>query len=56
MTTCKTRYGKHRQVRNDTIRRDENVPLKPDRRLWETDKERAFEAGVRWFLALSRNA
>jgi hypothetical protein len=31
-------------------------PEKPDPRLWKTDKAKAFEAGVRWFLAVSRNA
>ena len=32
------------------------LPAKPDQRLWKTDKARAFEAGVRWFLAVSRAA
>jgi hypothetical protein len=36
--------------------RIEAVPAKPDRRLWKSDNERAFEAGVRWFLAVSRAA
>lgn len=31
-------------------------PAMPDERLWKTDKARAFEAGVRWFLAVSRAA
>ena len=29
---------------------------KPDWQLWKTDKAKAFEAGVRWFLAVSRAA
>ncbi len=32
------------------------LPAKPDRRLWKSDKAKAFEAGVRWFLAVSRAA
>ena len=32
------------------------LPAKPDRQLWKTDNARAFEAGVRWFLAMSRAA
>lgn len=36
--------------------RAEPVPPVPDRRLWEADRTRAFEAGVRWFLAVSRAA
>lgn len=31
-------------------------PELPDRQLWKTDNARAFEAGVRWFLAVSRAA
>jgi hypothetical protein len=31
-------------------------PEKPAQQLWKTDKDKAFEAGVRWFLAVSRNA
>ena len=29
---------------------------KPDQQVWTTDKAKAFEAGLRWFLAVSRNA
>ena len=29
-------------------------PAMPDKQLWKTDKTRAFEIGVQWFLALSR--
>jgi hypothetical protein len=32
------------------------LPAKPDRQLWKTDRAKAFEAGVRWFLAVSRAA
>jgi hypothetical protein len=35
---------------------DEVIPVKPDEQLWKRDEERAFEAGVRWFLAVSRTA
>jgi hypothetical protein len=31
-------------------------PAKPDKQLWKTDKDKAFEAGVQWFLSVSRNA
>jgi hypothetical protein len=31
-------------------------PTVPCRQLWEQDAERAFEAGVQWFLAVSRAA
>ena len=31
-------------------------PSAPCRQLWEQDAERAFEAGVQWFLAVSRAA
>ena len=31
-------------------------PMKPDARLWKTDKNKAFEVGVQWFLAVSRAA
>ena len=33
-----------------------SLPPKPDKQLWKTDKVRAFEAGVQWFLAVSRAA
>ena len=33
-----------------------SLPPKPDKQLWKTDKAQAFEAGVRWFLAVSRAA
>lgn len=32
------------------------LPTKPDQQLWKTDNAKAFEAGVRWFLAVSRAA
>lgn len=53
MTTCKTPRKAKRPAH---LPRTEVLPPKPDKRLWETDKARAFEAGVRWFLAVSRNA
>ena len=34
----------------------QNRPSKPDAQLWKTDKDKAFEAGVQWFLAASRAA
>jgi hypothetical protein len=34
----------------------EVTPRKPDQQLWKTDEERAFEAGLQWFLAVSRTA
>ncbi len=33
-----------------------SLPPKPDPQLWEADEAEAFEAGVRWFLAVSRTA
>jgi hypothetical protein len=45
-----------RPARNDMQSRHEDRLAPPDRQLWETDKARAFEAGVRWFLAVSRTA
>jgi hypothetical protein len=32
------------------------TPAQPDKQLWKTDEKRAFEAGVQWFLAVSRTA
>jgi hypothetical protein len=45
-----------RPARNDMQSRGSDPLAPPDRQLWETDKARAFEAGVRWFLAVSRAA
>ena len=51
MITC------HRAPARKTTRpRTEVLPAVPERRLWEADEARAFEAGVRWFLAVSRRA
>lgn len=50
MTTCKPARKTRRPLRIKSL------PPKPDKRLWEADKARAFEAGVRWFLAVSRAA
>jgi hypothetical protein len=36
--------------------RQQTCPAKPDKQLWETDEDKAFEAGVKWFLAVSRTA
>ena len=36
--------------------RPEPQPAMPDKQLWKTDAARAFEAGIRWFLAVSRAA
>jgi len=57
MTACKPAPAKTSR-REGTHRKDrrEVRPEKPDRRLWEADKARAFEAGVQWFLAVSRAA
>ena len=55
MTTCKPAPRQTRRpVRTEL--RTEVLPPRPDKSLWKTDKARAFEAGVRWFLAVSRNA
>jgi len=54
MTTCTAPRTKHRPVRGG--QRTEVLPPRPDRRLWKTDKAGAFEAAVRWFLAVSRAA
>jgi hypothetical protein len=51
MTTCKPAPRKTTRPA-----RTEAIPPKPERRLWEADAGRAFEAGVRWFLAVSRAA
>jgi hypothetical protein len=36
--------------------RTEVLPPMPDKQLWKADKAGGFEAGVQWFLAVSRNA
>ena len=36
--------------------RPEPRPAMPDKQLWKTDKARAFEAGIQWFIAVSRAA
>ena len=57
MTTCKPAPRQtHRPAHGDRATRTAALPPVPDRRLWETDRGRAFEAGVRWFLAVSRAA
>ena len=53
MMTCTAPRKKQRPDRKP---RTEGVPAKPDKDLWKTDRARAFEAGVRWFLAVSRSA
>ena len=42
--------------RSSRARKVRVIPAKPDKQLWKTDKDKAFEAGVRWFLAVSRAA
>jgi len=54
MTTHTAPRKKYRPVRSE--HRTEGLPPKPDKQLWVTDKARAFEAGVRWFLAGSPDA
>jgi hypothetical protein len=57
MTACQPTPAEARpdnQSRSEA-RRD-SLPQPPDRRLWKTDSARAFEAGVQWFLAVSRAA
>ena len=57
MTACKSAPSKtSRPVRSDRLGRTEALPTVPDKRLWETDKARAYEAAARWFLAVSRAA
>jgi hypothetical protein len=58
MTASKSAPARQTQrpVRNDMQSRHEDHLAPPDRQLWETDKVRAFEAGVQWFLAVSRAA
>jgi hypothetical protein len=55
MTTSTAPRKKHHSDCKDLSRR-EVLPPKPDKRLWVMDQALAFEAGVRWFLAMSRNA
>jgi hypothetical protein len=57
MTACKPAPARKatRRVRRERPR-VEPLPPRPDRRLWGADRARAFEAGVRWFLAVSRAA
>ena len=58
MTACKPAPDSKasRPVRSDRFSRTDALPPVPDKRLWETDEARAFEAGVPWFLAVSRAA
>ncbi len=53
MMTCTAPRKRQRPVRSP---RTEALPPKPDKDLWKTDRAKAFEAGVRWFLAVSRGA
>ena len=50
MTTCKP------APRNTAPAKRQPLRPKPEGRPSEADKERAFDAGVRWFLAVSRAA
>lgn len=54
MTATRTRPNAARSKSRKSGR--EALPAKPDKQLWETDKDKAFAAGVRWFLAVSRTA
>jgi len=55
MATCTAPRKKQLPVRGG--HRTEVLPPRPDKQLWKADKAGAFEAGVRWFLAVSsRNA
>ena len=58
MTTCKPvpAAKTSRRIGSDRQDRQEVRPAVPDSQIWKTDKARAFEAGVRWFLAVSRIA
>ena len=58
MTACKPAPARQttRRPRPARETRTEVLPPVPDKRLWETDKARAFEAGVQWFLAVSAAA
>jgi hypothetical protein len=51
-----TRTAPRKRQRPARPPRAEAVPSKPGKHLWEADRARAFEAGVRWFLAVSRGA
>jgi hypothetical protein len=56
MTTCIPARKTPRPSGSDRPERPADLPPRPDKRLWEADKAGAFEAGVRWFLAVSRGA
>jgi hypothetical protein len=56
MTACKPVLGTSQQSRSGRQDRQVVVPPLPDPRLWKTDRDRAFEAGVRWFLAIASTA
>jgi hypothetical protein len=58
MTTCKTVVTSQANRRSGTEWQypQEVRPAMPDSQLWKTDKARAFDAGVEWFLAVSRSA
>ena len=55
MTTCEPKPVA-RKTEQQPVPAREHLPEPPDRRLWEPDSTRAFEDGVRWFLAVSRAA
>jgi hypothetical protein len=56
MITCTSPRKTQRPSRSEQSERPVLPPPKPDKRLWEKDPAEAFEAGVRWFLAVSRVA
>jgi hypothetical protein len=59
MTACKPAHAAKLSHPSPAVAREprrDARPEKPDKQLWETDRARAFEAAVRWFLAVSRAA
>ena len=56
MTTRTPARKTQRATRSARTARVAAVPTRPDVRLWEVDRAKAFEAAVRWFLAVSRGA
>ncbi|QEL15067.1 hypothetical protein [Limnoglobus roseus] len=59
MTTCKPAPSTNTRVSPavpSLASRYAEGPAKPDKQQWKTDKTRAFEASVRWFLSVSRAA
>ncbi len=59
MTTCKPVPRTNTRV-SPTVpalaSRYEEGPAKPDKQMWKTDKDRAYEASMKWFLSVSQTA